>query len=298
MRVQTSIKALGYVYHRPAASLRSERTHTIGLLVTDVSNPFFAEMTTSVEAEVSAAGFVILLGHNYESVHKQARWIRVMLEYGVDGVIICPAHGTEPDMLRPLASSDIPHLLLSRYVEGYEASYVGADNVLGARLATDHLLDHGCRRITFLGGPEASSARRDRQSGVAQALADRGEDPAVPSLPTAASRQGGYQAAAQLLATSDPPDGIICYNDIVAFGVLAAARDLGVRVGSDMRVIGFDDIGESGVQFPSLTSVAVVPPTLGQRAARLLRQLIEDKRSGPRVEVAQPKLAFRASCGC
>jgi hypothetical protein len=97
-----------------------------------------------VESELDAAGFVTLLGHNYESVQKQTRWLRAMLEYGVDALIICPAHGTTPDTLQPLVSARMPYLLMTRYVEGYEASYVGADNVLGTRLATDHLLDHGC----------------------------------------------------------------------------------------------------------------------------------------------------------
>jgi len=290
--------ALGYVYHRTAASLRSERTHTIGLLVTNISNPFFAEMTTSVEAELYAAGFVLLLGHNYESVQKQTRWLHVMLEYGVDGLIICPAHGTTPEMLEPLAAARVPHVLLTRYVDGYDASYVGADNVLGARLATEHLLGHGCRRISFLGGPEPSSARRDRQLGLEEAVRDQGLLPAKPSTATPATRQGGYEAAKELLASNDAPDGIVCYNDIVAFGVLAAARDLGLVIGGDVRVIGFDDIEESRLRQPSLTSVAVTPPPLGQRAARLLHKLIESPANTPSTDIAEPTLTIRSSCGC
>jgi len=290
---------LGYVYHRTAASLRSHRTHTIGLLVTNVSNPFFAELTVGVESELDAAGFVLLLGHNYESVDKQKRWLRVMLEYGVDGLIICPAQGTTPEMLEPLMTARIPHLLVTRYLEGNAASYVGSDNTFGARLATDHLLDHGCRWITFLGGPDPSSARHDRLVGVAQTLADRGRKMPVGASPaTPATRKGGYEAAMRLLSSPNPPDGIVCYNDIVAFGVLTAIRKLGLRAGTDVRVIGFDDIEESAQQYPSLTTVAAPPHELGRRAAQLLNQLVEHKNAAPRSEIVRPTLAIRESCGC
>jgi LacI family transcriptional regulator, galactose operon repressor len=298
-RVRASIDRLGYVYHRGAASLRSRRSHTVGLLVTDVSNPFFAELTVGVEAALAEAGRVVLLGHSYESTAKQADLIRVMQEYGADGLLITPAHETTVADLRPLVAARIPHLLVVRYVDGHPAPYVGADNVMGARAATEHLLDHGARKVAFLGGPEHSSARRDRRRGVEDALAGRRKKLADDrSVPTPATRQGGYEAALELLRRKDRPDAIVCYSDVVAFGVLLACDELGVRVGEEVRVTGFDDIAESALQHPGLTTVAIRPRELGERAARLLFQRIEHSDGPPVSDVSTPRLMVRSSCGC
>ena len=126
-RVRASMEKLGYVYHRGAASLRSKRSNTVGLLVTDVSNPFYSELTVGVEAALAEAGTVVLLGHNYESLTKQGDLFRVMQEYGADGLLITPAHRTTAADLEPLLTARLPHLLIARYVEGHPAPYVGAD---------------------------------------------------------------------------------------------------------------------------------------------------------------------------
>ncbi|WP_328665476.1 LacI family DNA-binding transcriptional regulator [Streptomyces sp. NBC_00322] len=298
-KVRASMDRLGYVYHRGAASLRSRRSHTVGLLVTDMSNPFFAELTVGVEAALSEAGIVVLLGHNYESTAKQGDLIRVMQEYGADGLLITPAHETQASDLQPLVSARVPHLLVVRYVDGHPAPYVGADNVMGARAATEHLLWHGARRVAFLGGPEHSSARRDRRRGVEEALAARRRKLAdARSVPTPATRQGGYDAALAMLRGKDRPDAIVCYSDVVAFGVILACDELGIRVGEEVRVTGFDDIAESALQHPALTTVAIRPRLLGERAARLLIQRIERPDGPPVSDVSVPELVVRSSCGC
>lgn len=298
-RVRASMDRLGYVYHRGAASLRSRRSHTVGLLVTDVSNPFFAELTVGVEAALAEEGIVVLLGHNYESRAKQGDLIRVMQEYGADGLLITPAQETTAVDLRPLVDARVPHLLVVRYVDGHPAPYVGADNVLGASAATEHLLEHGARKVAFLGGPEHSSARRERQRGVEEALAGRRRRlPASRSVPSRATRQGGYDAALGLLRRKDRPDAIVCYSDVVAFGVLLACEELGFRVGQDVRITGFDDIAESALQRPALTTVAIRPRELGERAAQLLIRRIERRDGPPASDVSTPRLVVRASCGC
>ncbi|WP_160159247.1 LacI family DNA-binding transcriptional regulator [Streptomyces sp. SLBN-118] len=298
-RVRASMEKLGYVYHRGAASLRSRRSHTVGLVVTEVSNPFFAELTVGVEAALADAGIVVLLGHNYESTAKQADLLRVIPEYGADGLLITPAQNTTAEQLAPLVAARVPHLLLVRYVPGHPASYVGIDNVLGARAATEHLLWHGARKVAFLGGPESSSARRDRRQGVEEALAaHRRRLVASRSVPTPATRQGGYDAALALLGRKDRPDAIVCYSDIVAFGVLLACDELGIRVGEDVLVTGFDDIAESALQHPALTTIAMRPRELGERAARLLIQQIEEPDAPLVNDVSVPELIVRRSCGC
>lgn len=298
-RVRASMDRLGYVYHRGAASLRSRRSHTVGLLVTEVSNPFFAELTVGVEAALAEAGIVVLLGHNYESPAKQQELLRVMQEYGADGLLITPAHRTTAEDLRPLVTARVPHLLVVRYVDGHPAPYVGVDNVRGARAAADHLLDHGARKLAFVGGPEHSSAWSDRKRGMEDALAARRRtlSPAM-TVPTPATRQGGFDAALALMKGRSRPDAMVCYNDVVAFGVLLACDQLGIRVGEDVRVIGFDDVAEAAMQHPALTTVSMRPRELGERAAGLLMRHIARPDGPPETDVSVPSLVLRDSCGC
>jgi LacI family transcriptional regulator len=298
-RVQASMARLGYVYHRGAASLRSRRSHTVGLVVTEVSNPFFAEFTVGAEAALGEAGIVVLLGHNYESTSKQASLIHVMQEYGVDGLLLTPANLTTAEDLAPLLAAQVPHLLVTRYVDGHAAPYVGADNVAGARLVTEHILGHGVKRLAFLGGPDASSARKERRRGVEMAIAQHSRRlPKPVDVPTPASRQAGYDAATKLLSARNRPEAIICYNDVVAFGVLLACGRQGVTVGQDIVVTGFDDITEAALQHPGLTTVGLNPRDLGKRAAHLLLQQIDDPHRKLPDDISDPPLVIRGSCGC
>jgi LacI family transcriptional regulator len=298
-KVQASMARLGYVYHRGAASLRSRRSHTVGLVVTEVANPFFAEFTVGAEARLTDAGITVLLGHNYESTAKQRNLIQVMREHGVDGLMLTPAEGTLAEELAPLLVAKVPHLLVTRYVSGHDAPYVGADNVAGARRIAEHVLEHGARRVSFLGGLDPSSSRQDRRRGVEQALAARRRKlSARLSIPSAATRQAGYAAAVDVLAQPSRPDAIICYNDVVAFGVLLACERRGLVVGRDIIVTGFDDIAESALQHPGLTTAGSNPRELGRRAAEMLLTLIESPNSVMPDAIVDAPLIVRGSCGC
>src|SRR5215813_1458466 len=152
-RVLASMRKLGYVYHRGAASLRTQRSHTVGLIVPDVTNPFFAEMTVGIEERLDQAQHVVLLGNTAETLNKQERLLAMMQEYRADGVLLCPATGTSAQTITRLRQVGLPFVLFTRYVDGVEADYVGADNRRGAELATEHLITLGHRRIAFVGGP-------------------------------------------------------------------------------------------------------------------------------------------------
>ena len=173
-RVLASIRKLGYVYHRGAASLRTQRSNTVGLIVPDVTNPFFAEMTVGIEERLDQAQHVVLLGNTAETLNKQERLLAMMQEYRADGVLLCPATGTSAETIVRLRQARLPFVLFTRYVDGVEADYVGADNLRGAELATEHLIGLGHRRIAFVGGPANSSARRDRLQGYRNALVSHG----------------------------------------------------------------------------------------------------------------------------
>ena len=297
-RVLASMHKLGYVYHRGAASLRTQHSHTIGLIVPDVTNPFFAEMTVGIEARLDQAQHVALLGNSAETLGKQERLLALMQEYRADGVLLCPVADTSAEAIARLRQRRLPFVLFARYIEGVDADYVGADNLRGAEVATEHLLALGHQRIAFVGGPAHSSARRDRVQGYCKALMRRGLpiDPAL-QLTSPTTREGGHLAIRALLERSDPPTAVLCYNDIVAFGVLLGLQKSGRIPGRDVAVVGFDDIAEAALSQPALTTVAISPRQIGEEAARLLLERVSAPDSAARQVILGTRLIVRDSCG-
>lgn len=298
LRVRAAMQSLGYVYHRGAASLRSQRSHTVGLVINDITNPFFAELTVGVEAALDRAGHIALLANTDESLEKQDRLLAAINEYNADGVLLCPAEGTGLATLERLHTWRLPCVLLTRYLLHGEVDYVGADNMRGAEEGTRHLLAHGHRRIAFVGGAPSSSARRDRLQGYVAAL----RAAAIPIdemlLPTCVpTRAGGHEALARLLALPDPPTAALCYNDVVAFGAMLALQAAGLTPGRHFAVIGFDDIADAALWHPSLTTLSIAPRRVGARAADLLLERIADPSAPPRREILAPTLVVRDSCG-
>jgi LacI family transcriptional regulator len=297
-RVLATMRKLGYVYHRGAASLRTQRSQTVGLIVPDVTNPFFAEMTVGIEERLDQAQHVVLLGNTAETLSKQERLLAMMQEYRADGVLLCPATGTSAQAIIRLRQWRLPFVLFTRYIEGVDSDYVGADNVRGAELATEHLVSLGHQRIAFVGGPENSSARRDRLQGYRTALMQHGLpiDPTL-QLTSPTTREGGHQCIRALLDQAEPPTAVLCYNDIVAFGVMLGLQASGRTPGRDVAVVGFDDIAEAALWQPALTTVAIAPRQIGEEAARLLLERVAAPDAAARQVILHPKLVVRDSCG-
>lgn len=298
-RVETAMQNLGYVYDRRAASLRTGRSLSIGLVVSELVNPFIVELAVGIETGLESSGYMLLLANSEESAPRQSALLRMLLEHGSDGIILCPAQGTSPSMLSELAASKVPFVLTNRYVPGFTASYIGSDDRNGARTAAEHLFEHGCRQVVFFGGPTSSSARRDRERGVTLALEAAGRPPvATPSIACGVRRDEAFAAALRLLDDPERPDGIVCYNDVVAFAAMAAAETLGLVVGSDVHIVGFDDIADAAVQHPPLTTVGVGPRQLGLRVAELLLRRMADPQARPERILLTSPLTARRSCGC
>jgi LacI family transcriptional regulator len=297
-RVLEAMRQMGYVYHRAAASLRTQRSQTVGLIVSDITNPFFAEMTVGIEARLDAAGYVSLLGHTAESREKQERLLATMREFPADGILLCPADATPASAIEGLLAARVPLVLFARYLPGVATDYVGADNVAGATLAVEHLIALGHRRIAFIGGPPETSARRDRERGYRQTL-ERHDLPIDEALvlTTATTREGGYNGTRALLRAPRRPTALLCFNDAVAFGAMFGVQSIGLLPGRDVAVVGFDDVDEAALSRPTLTTVAVTPRKIGEEAAGLLLERIEHPESPPRQIVLPPQLMVRESCG-
>jgi LacI family transcriptional regulator len=298
LRVQQAMQNLGYVYHRAAANLRSHKSHTVGLVVSDITNPFFAEMTVSIEAQLDRANYVSLLCNTWEMLNKQERLLSTMQEYSADGILICPARATPLSTIEKLKRSKLPFVLFGRHIPGIQADYVGADNILGARIAVEHLISMGHKKIAFIGGALNTTSRQEREQGWRQAQIDHGlpiNEAFVINVAT--TREGGSRAVLQLLQLEDKPTACLCFNDVVAFGVMLGLKSMNLQPGVDFAVVGFDDVAESAMIQPGLTTMAVSPRQIGAEAVQLLLDLIENPDAPPRKIILQPKLVIRESCG-
>lgn len=289
---------LGYVYNRRAASLRMKRSNTIGLIVGGLRNPFFADLTEAVEKELAPSGYTVLLGTTLDEIVRQDALIRVLSEYRVDGMLIVPAVGANPSLTAPLERLGVPHVILTRSIEGLNSPYVGSDDRRAGQLAANHLVEHGCSSLAYLGGPGSAWVRKERARGIAE-VADLAGVRMVErwSLPTNTSSTAGYEAVRDLLDSADDhPDGVICHSDAIAFGAMRAMQDSGIRVGHDIRVIGFDDVELAANWSPSLSSISINASSMGQSAARMIVRLIEGREGSDRY-VIEPRLSIRESCG-
>ncbi|MEW9668422.1 LacI family DNA-binding transcriptional regulator [Ammoniphilus sp. 3BR4] len=294
--VLQSMKELGYIYDRVAANLRSRHSSTVGLIISEIGNPFFSELLVGVHQALDKKGYTVILGTTFDSMSKQDVLLSTMLEHRVGGVIISPTPGTSFESIERLEKWGIPVVVVTRETLSQEKmDYIGADNVTGAELAVNHLLSKGHRRIAFLGG-SSSSVYRDRVLGYANALGQAGiEVDESLMIEGPVSRRGGMEAIKQVITLSDPPTAAFCYNDIVAFGVMMGLREKGYTVGQDFAVVGFDNIQEASIISPGLTTVDAFPQKIGMYASDLLNQRINGLDEGPKRIILPPDLVVRES---
>lgn len=298
-RVRASMDALGYVYHRGAASMRASRSQTIGLIVPDLTNAFTAELSMGIESVLAGSDVVTLISDAFEDVDRQDMLVQSMLERQVDGLVVIPAVGSGAAFAERLATTGLPCVVATREIPHPQLTYVGIDNALGGRLAARHLLEHGCRRFAYIGGFAKLPPRRDRVRGVRYALRKFSDEAAL-DINIAGTPRGdwGWKTATELLADGVLPDGVICHSDLVSFGIFRALRERAPDLLRQVRIVSYDDVGEAALWEPPLTSVAANGQEVGQRAAEALLRLIATPGSTPERILITPKLVVRASCGC
>jgi LacI family transcriptional regulator len=296
-KIESSIDSLGYVYDRAAANLRTGRTHTIGLIVCEITNPFYAELTAGIDDALDRAGWVAFLANTAESPARQDRFIERMREQRVDGLLLSPAEGTEADTVERLRRHGMPVVQVLRRVGRGKADHVGADFRLGMTLAAEHLIRLGHKRIAFVGGGRRASPARDRATAYRETLARYGL-PLGPVVNCPPTREYGARAVGDLVrGRRDDPTAILCFNDLCAFGVMLGLADRGLTVGRDVAVIGFDNIGEAAHHRPALTTIDIGARHIGEEAARLLVRRIGSPRGAPESVILPPRLIVRSSCG-
>jgi LacI family transcriptional regulator len=295
--VRQAMADIGYVYNRSAATLRSASSGLIGLVINDLRNPFFAEFATSFQMELANHGFATVLANTDEDDVLQSRMISSLVEHGVSGIVISPAYGNEKDTLAMLDAAVTPTLQVFRSLGALDDRFpfIAPDFRHGGSLAAEHLLDLGCKRIAFLGGLNGRPVTQERMSGYLAVLEKRGIAPVV--LTGEATRQFGKAMIAKLAADFPDVDGVICFNDLVALGVLSAGAETGVRIGQDLRVVGFDNIEDCKDSYPSLSSISCNIPDFATITAKHLLAWIKDGTRPADSTRTAVKLVQRVSSG-
>ncbi|GAA3753989.1 LacI family transcriptional regulator [Spinactinospora alkalitolerans] len=280
-RVEEAIRELDYVRNSSGSSLRSGRTDSIGLLVLDVTNPFFTEVARGVEDEATAEGLAVLLLNSAERADRQRRSLRLLAEQRAAGAVVMPIDDDLSDLLW-LRQRGISWVLLDRGdIEVEEGCSVCVDNHAGGLAAGRHLISLGHERISFVSGPFAIEQCRDRLAGLRSACAEAGLDPheavRVVETPQLNARSG--EDAAEAVLAGGPrrrPQAVFCANDQLALGLLKSLGRRGIRAPEDISVMGYDDIDVASLIHPGLTSVAQPKYEMGRAAMRLLLAELND----------------------
>lgn len=294
-RVRLAAEKIGYVYNRRAAELRQKSSNTIGVVINDLMNPFFAEVLVGLENQLVEAGYTVLMGHSGENLERQDKLLRSMREQHAAGIVLCPAIGT-PDTLPGLVKTwGIPLTVIVRTLGRGSYDFAGSANVQGAAMATQHLIAAGHRRIGFLGGVPGTM-HGERVTGYSQALAAHGiAFDAALVLQAHPNRQGGYDTLNTLLDRGTQATAAVCYNDITAFGALSALGARGLHAGQDFALMGFDNVLDAAHANPPLSTVDIRPGALGAQAATLLLARIAEPARARQTYYAEPRLLLRQS---
>jgi LacI family transcriptional regulator len=294
-KVERAIIHLNYVPSAVARSLKARSTATIGLVVPNSTNPYFAELSRGVEDGCAREGYCMFFCNSDDDPTKQRNYLRTLQEKRADGLIVASA-GDDAVLASSLIDTREPLVIVDRNIEGLSADLVQIDHERGAYLATKHLLELGHVRIGCITGPVATAVSAMRVHGFIRAMAERGieiEPRAI--VESDFSGRGGLEAAGRLFDTVRPTAIFAC-NDMMGIGALRVAAERGIRVPHDCSIIGFDDIELSSYTYPALSTVGQSVRALGEAAAHMLIERISGAVSGPtRRRVITPRLVLRES---
>lgn len=276
-RVLDAARELGYRPSGVARSLKLRTTQTLGLIITDIENPFFPQLVRAVEDVAREHGFALLLCNATDDPDREASYLDLLVDRRVDGVVIAVS-GLGARHGEWLVEPPLPVVLVNTVAPGLPHPSIASDNADGGRQAAAHLLDLGHRRIGVLTAGARNADAPARVAGVRRALQERGLDPGVVPIVVGDPDVGGGEAAlGQLHAEAPDTTGVIAYNDLMAIGAMRAIRASGRTVPGDISVVGFDDVAIAAYTDPPLTTIAQAIGELGRWAVeRLVERLSDD----------------------
>ncbi len=280
-QVRKAMAEIGYVYNRAAANMRMANAGLIGLVINDLRNPFFTEFATSLQMALAERGYATVIANTDENAELQDQVVGSMIEHGVSALLICPAYGGSGTTFDALARGAIPTMQMLRKVDNRLDlfPFIAPDYIEGSRQATRHLIEVGARKIAFVGGLEGRAVTEERKAGYLEVLTSQGIEPVILA---GRPRQEFGRNAAKLMQRDFPDvDAAVCFNDLVAMGMLSGFHEVGRRVGEDFLIVGFDDIEDASHTYPSLSSVHCDIAGIGIAAARTVLQWVEDGLAPP-----------------
>lgn len=295
-RVREAIDALGYRPNVAARSLTTQRTRIIGLIISDVTNTFFGELTRGIEDALFANGYSLMLCNTNEVLEREEYYIDILLRQGVDGIIAAAA-SQDWDALNEAAKLNIPIVMLDRTFENADSPYVGVNNSEGAYLGTGHLIESGYRKIGILSGFQRLSTMRERLAGFEQALAEA-------NLPLRANWridspltiEDGRLAMQHLMSQAERPRAVFISNNLLSLGALMELREMELVCPDDVAIVGFDDHPWAQVSDPPLTVVRQPTYAIGETAARKVLQALNDGDGEASSALFDCQLVMRQSC--
>ncbi|WP_235779492.1 LacI family DNA-binding transcriptional regulator [Sinomonas notoginsengisoli] len=291
-KVRAAMEELGYVPHLGAQSMKTRRSNTVGVVVAELTNPFYSEVLDQLSRELDRAGLRVVIWNAGGGSHVDA--LKAISEHAVDGVIFTTA--TEDSLeLRAAIEKGSPIVLINRSVEGLECDQVTSDNVSGGVTVADYLVRHGRQRVAFIGGTENAKTSRDRAQGFLGRMAELGHP-----VPEHCRFTGNFdhglsaQIMERVLARGDSPEAVFCANDFMAFGVLDALRRAG-RTSCDCWVIGYDDVDMAAWASFSLTTVRQPSRAMASAGVRLLVERLKSPSAPARRVDFPSELIVRGS---
>ncbi len=296
-RVLAAVRELGYRPDLMARALRTRRSASIGLLLSDIRNPFFGDIARGVEDRARDAGYAVIFTNTDADPDAEIRGVYGLASRRIDGLVLTSIRTTSPPEVYQRLG--IPVVLVNRRADHLGCDFVGIDNVKAGRDAALHLVWHGRRRLAHIRGLPGSTASEDRVTGYRQALEEAGLAFCDSLVITGdLSFKSGYEAGLELGRRRPLPDGVIAGNDLMAIGAMEALRSLGIRVGEDVAVMGVDDIWVSSLPGVSLSTVRQPRYEMGVKGCELLLARIEQPRRGAVRLILDHELVLRGSCGC
>lgn len=296
-RVEAAVKELGYVPNTIARGLRSKRTHTLALIVTDITNPYFTSMARGVEDVAGSYDYTVIYCNTDESESKEEKYANMLAQRRVDGVLLVPSCGNSKT-IKFLESNNINVIILDRRISGVKSDIVYSDSVNGAYRLTKLLIGLGHKRIAMITGPKDISTSADRVAGYQQALTEAGLRESEIIYYGAFNEQSGYEYTNQAMMQAPKPTAIFGANNFTAMGIIKALHDLKLDVPGDVSVVSFDDIPEFMFMKPFLTVARQRAYEMGKLAAELLLKSISGELSQGHRELMLPiDIIVRESSG-
>ncbi len=294
-RILQLAKDMNYIPNSLARGLNTNKTETIGIIIPDITNPFFSEMARAIEDMASNMGYNVIFCNSDNEITKENKYVKLLVSKLVDGVVFIPG-GKSFDNLQILINNNVPFVLADRYVEGYESFYgVYCQNKLGITKAVDYLVNKGRKRIAFVRGPHSVETSTQRLEGYTETMKKYGLFNEKFIFENEFTLDGGIETTRKILEFKENIDAIIYSSDIMAFGGIKELIKKGFKIPKDISVIGYDNIEMSEFIEPELTTVSQPIYEMGKRACQLLINIVNGNETDQKQIYYEPTLIVRGT---